>query len=59
MSGIMSFEGAAIIPDAVSTPWAAITATAMTQRDESAAVLGVGGLGIHAIQLLKIAGNLL
>jgi D-arabinose 1-dehydrogenase-like Zn-dependent alcohol dehydrogenase len=50
------FEQACIIPDAVSTPWAAITQTAKVQRGESAAVFGVGGLGVHAVQLLKIIG---
>ena len=50
------FEQAAIIPDAVSTPWAAITSTAKVQAGEKVAVFGVGGLGIHAVQLLKIIG---
>lgn len=52
----LPFDQACIIPDAVSTPWAAITHTAKTQAGESAAVWGVGGLGIHAIQLLKMIG---
>lgn len=52
----LSFEEAAIIPDAVSTPWAAISSTAKMQAGENAAVFGVGGLGIHAVQLLKIIG---
>ena len=52
----LPFEQAAIIPDAVSTPWAAITSTAKIKRGESVAVFGVGGLGIHAIQLLTILG---
>jgi D-arabinose 1-dehydrogenase-like Zn-dependent alcohol dehydrogenase len=52
----ISFEEAAIIPDAVSTSWSAITTTAKIQTGESVAVFGVGGLGIHAIQLLKIVG---
>jgi D-arabinose 1-dehydrogenase-like Zn-dependent alcohol dehydrogenase len=52
----ISFEEAAIIPDAVSTPWAAITTTANIQKGEATAVFGIGGLGIHAIQLLKIVG---
>ena len=52
----LPFEQAAIIPDAVSTPWAAISSTAKIQRGESAAVFGIGGLGIHAVQLLKIVG---
>ncbi|NDE96381.1 MAG: zinc-binding dehydrogenase, partial [Actinobacteria bacterium] len=52
----LPFEQAAIIPDAVSTPWAAISSTAKMKAGESAAVFGVGGLGIHAVQLLKIIG---
>jgi D-arabinose 1-dehydrogenase-like Zn-dependent alcohol dehydrogenase len=50
------FEQACIIPDAVSTPWAAISQTANMQSQQSAVVFGVGGLGFHAIQLLKIIG---
>ncbi len=52
----LPFEQAAIIPDAVSTPWAAISSTAKMQAGESAVVFGVGGLGIHAVQLLKLVG---
>jgi 2-desacetyl-2-hydroxyethyl bacteriochlorophyllide A dehydrogenase len=52
----LPFEQAAIIPDAVSTPWAAISSTAKIAAGESAVVFGVGGLGIHAVQLLKIIG---
>jgi len=52
----LPFEQAAIIPDAVSTPWAAISSTGKIQAGESVAVFGVGGLGIHAVQLLKIVG---
>ena len=52
----LPFEQAAIIPDAVSTPWAAISSTGKIQAGESAVVFGVGGLGIHAVQLLKIVG---
>ena len=53
----LSFEQACIIPDAVSTPWAAITASAQVQSRQSSAVFGIGGLGIHAVQLLKIIGS--
>ena len=52
----LAFEQAAIIPDAVSTPWAAITSTGNVVAGEKVAVFGVGGLGIHAVQLLKIIG---
>ena len=53
---LLPFEQAAIIPDAVSTPWAAISSTGKVQAGETAVVFGVGGLGIHAVQLLKIVG---
>ncbi len=53
----LSFEEACIIPDAVSTPWAAIMQTAKVVSGESTAVYGLGGLGIHAVQLLKIIGS--
>ncbi len=52
----LSFEQACIIPDAVSTPWAAITDSAQVKAGQSCAVYGVGGLGIHAIALLKMIG---
>ena len=52
----LGFDQAAIIPDAVSTPWAAITSTAGMKSGESAAVFGIGGLGFHAVQLLSILG---
>lgn len=52
----LSFEQACIIPDAVSTPWAAITQTAKVTAGETTAVFGIGGLGIHAVQLLRLVG---
>ena len=52
----LSFEEAAIIPDAVSTPWAAISSTARIVSGESVVVFGIGGLGFHAVQLLKMIG---
>ena len=52
----LSFEEAAIIPDAVSTPWAAISSTAKISASEAVVVFGIGGLGFHAVQLLKMMG---
>ncbi|MEV1289478.1 zinc-binding dehydrogenase [Micromonospora sp. NPDC049679] len=52
----LPFEQACIIPDAVSTPWAAVTSTAQTRPAEAVAVWGVGGLGAHAVQLLRLVG---
>ncbi|WP_035805142.1 zinc-binding dehydrogenase [Kitasatospora mediocidica] len=52
----LPFEQACFIPDAVSTPWAAITDTAQTQPAQAVGVWGVGGLGAHAVQLLRLIG---
>ncbi|MGB2569940.1 zinc-binding dehydrogenase [Micromonospora citrea] len=52
----LPFEQACIIPDAVSTPWAAVTDTGRTRAGEAVAVWGVGGLGAHAVQLLRLVG---
>ncbi|NMO20531.1 alcohol dehydrogenase catalytic domain-containing protein [Pyxidicoccus fallax] len=52
----LPFEQAAIIPDAVSTPWAAIVATGQARPAYPAGVWGVGGLGAHAVQLLRAIG---
>ncbi|MFK0169083.1 zinc-binding dehydrogenase [Streptomyces sp. NPDC090306] len=52
----LPFEQAAIIPDAVSTPWAAITQTGQVRPAEPVGVWGVGGLGAHGVQLLRTVG---
>lgn len=52
----LPFDQAAIIPDAVSTPWAAVTATGDVRPAEAVCVWGVGGLGAHAVQLLRLVG---
>jgi threonine dehydrogenase-like Zn-dependent dehydrogenase len=52
----LPFEQAAIIPDAVSTPWAAIEWTGQVKPGEAVGVWGIGGLGVHAVQLLRFAG---
>ncbi|MEU2868097.1 zinc-binding dehydrogenase [Streptomyces olivoreticuli] len=52
----LPFDQAAIIPDAVSTPWSAITDTGRVRPARPAGVWGAGGLGAHAIQLLRLAG---
>ncbi|MFE7412968.1 zinc-binding dehydrogenase [Streptomyces laurentii] len=50
------FDQGAIIPDAVSTPWGAITVTGAVKPAEAVGVWGVGGLGVHAVQLLRAIG---
>lgn len=52
----LPFEQAAIIPDAVSTPWAAIEETGEVVPGEAVGVWGLGGLGTHAVQLLHLMG---
>lgn len=52
----LPFDQAAIIPDAVSTPYAAITSTASVRPAQSVGVWGIGGLGAHAVQLLRLIG---
>ncbi|MCE1180071.1 MAG: zinc-binding dehydrogenase [Micrococcales bacterium] len=52
----LAFEQACIIPDAVSTPWAAISTTAHVHAGEAVGVWGLGGLGAHAVQLLRMSG---
>lgn len=52
----LSFEQAAIVPDAVSTPWGAVAGTGRAMPGRPAGVWGVGGLGAHAVQLLRIVG---
>jgi threonine dehydrogenase-like Zn-dependent dehydrogenase len=52
----LPFDIAAIIPDAVSTPWSAITATAEVRVGEAVALWGAGGLGAHAVQILRLIG---
>lgn len=52
----LPFDQAAIIPDAVSTPYAAITMTAQVRAAQSVGVWGVGGLGAHGVRLLRMIG---
>ena len=52
----LPFDQAAIIPDAVSTPYAAVVATAGLRPAQSAGLWGIGGLGAHGVQVLRFAG---
>ncbi|MER5480380.1 zinc-binding dehydrogenase [Streptomyces sp. NPDC002734] len=52
----LPFEQAAIIPDAVSTPWGAVEWTGQVKAGEAVGVWGVGGLGAHGVQLLRFMG---
>jgi threonine dehydrogenase-like Zn-dependent dehydrogenase len=49
-------EQAAILADAVSTPFGAVVHTAKVGIGESVGVWGVGGLGTHLVQLARLVG---
>ncbi|MFQ5861040.1 MAG: alcohol dehydrogenase catalytic domain-containing protein [Dehalococcoidia bacterium] len=49
-------EEAAILPDAVATCYHALVQKARVRVGETVVVIGVGGLGIHAVQVARIMG---
>lgn len=49
-------EQAAILADAVSTPFGAVVRTGHVGIGESVGVWGVGGLGTHIVQLARLVG---
>ncbi|OBB91785.1 zinc-binding dehydrogenase [Mycobacterium sp. 852002-30065_SCH5024008] len=49
-------EQAAILADAVSTPFGAVVRTGKVAVGESVGVWGVGGLGTHIVQLARLVG---
>jgi D-arabinose 1-dehydrogenase-like Zn-dependent alcohol dehydrogenase len=49
-------EQAAILADAVSTPYGAVVRTGKVVVGESVGVWGVGGLGTHIVQLARLVG---
>jgi D-arabinose 1-dehydrogenase-like Zn-dependent alcohol dehydrogenase len=50
------FEQAAILADAVSTPFGAVVRTGKVAVGESVGVWGVGGIGTHIVQLARLVG---
>jgi propanol-preferring alcohol dehydrogenase len=50
------FEQGAILTDAVATPYHAITKRAKFDIGETIAIFGLGGLGVHALQISKLMG---
>jgi 2-desacetyl-2-hydroxyethyl bacteriochlorophyllide A dehydrogenase len=48
---------AAICTDAVITPFHALTDVGRLAPGESVVLIGVGGLGLHAVQIAKLAGG--
>jgi 2-desacetyl-2-hydroxyethyl bacteriochlorophyllide A dehydrogenase len=49
-------EQAAILADAVATPYAGLTARAALRPAESIGLWGIGGLGVHAVQIAHMVG---
>ncbi|MFD7429100.1 zinc-binding dehydrogenase [Streptomyces sp. NPDC059814] len=47
---------AAVLADAVSTPYAAVTSTAVVRPAETVGVWGLGGIGTHAVQAARLSG---
>jgi D-arabinose 1-dehydrogenase-like Zn-dependent alcohol dehydrogenase len=52
----LPFPQAAVLADAVSTPYAALTARAELHAGESIGLWGIGGLGVHAVQIARLVG---
>ncbi len=50
------FDKAAVLTDAVVVPYHAIRHQAKTQIGDVLLIVGIGGLGIHAVQIAKLAG---
>jgi D-arabinose 1-dehydrogenase-like Zn-dependent alcohol dehydrogenase len=54
--GNVPMEQAAILADAVSTPFGAVVRTGKVGIGESVGVWGVGGVGTHIVQLARLVG---
>lgn len=50
------FTQAAILADAVATPYAALVDRAALRPGESVGLWGIGGLGVHAVQVARLLG---
>jgi 2-desacetyl-2-hydroxyethyl bacteriochlorophyllide A dehydrogenase len=49
-------EQACVLADAVATPYAALTERAAVRPGESVGLWGIGGLGVHAVQIARMIG---
>lgn len=52
----VSLEQACILGDAVATSYHAITRRAQVRPGTTLAIVGVGGVGLHALQIARLAG---
>ena len=50
------FEQAAILADAVATPYGALVERAQLRPGETVGLWGIGGLGTHAVQIARLIG---
>jgi 2-desacetyl-2-hydroxyethyl bacteriochlorophyllide A dehydrogenase len=50
------FSAAAIIPDAIGSPYHAVVKLAQVRAGQTVAVYGLGGLGLSAVQIAALAG---
>lgn len=50
------WAAAAILPDAIASVYHALTARARVRAGETVLIVGIGGLGIHAIQIAHLLG---
>ena len=53
----VSLEAACILGDAVATSYHAITKRAQVRPGTTLALIGVGGVGLHALQMARLAGG--
>jgi propanol-preferring alcohol dehydrogenase len=53
----VSLEQACILGDAVATSYHAITKRAQVRPGTTVALIGVGGVGLHALQMARLAGG--
>ena len=53
----VSLEAACILGDAVATSYHAITRRAQVKPGTTVALIGVGGVGLHALQMARLAGG--
>ncbi|GAA4910854.1 2-desacetyl-2-hydroxyethyl bacteriochlorophyllide A dehydrogenase [Actinomycetospora succinea] len=56
LPGSVPFEVGAVVTDAVATPFHALVDVGRVRAGESVAVIGVGGLGLHAVQIARLLG---
>ncbi|HEY9473602.1 MAG TPA: zinc-binding dehydrogenase [Mycobacteriales bacterium] len=52
----LPFEQAAVLADAVATPYAGLVDRAALRPGEAVGLWGIGGLGVHAVQIARVVG---